>query len=731
MATTLEELQLKFTGNTSALNKSVATSQKKVTSAFGKMKKSAGGFGAGLGKLRGGIGGLAKAFGPLLAALAGAVSIMKIYAGVNESFDRKDALGKTADKLGLTTEALAGLNIQAEKAGTTTQNMEMSLQRMNRRMSEAAEGSGTAKDRLEQFGLSAEEMIKLSPDKAFALISDEINKLENAADKTAAAFDIFGLSGAELIKVMEGGSAAIAAAREEAKRFGTSISRLDAAGAEVVNDAFTDVKLAMEGVFNILSTQLAPAFFALAKVVTEFAIKTRENQKEVTSFGDIALMVVGGVATGIHAMLIAWEAVKTGIIGVRLIFAEVMSFQVNILTDFVSRLMGFSEIAKGIMEDPKGAWEAAWLGMEVIVKKVAAGVLSTMADLILVIAEKFGGLNTELGSRFKLLGETVKGAGLDMNAGAEIARAGIADLVDESEGLKKIEAGFAKVTAAFDPTKAKTTGIDYIDGVAAGFEASTDELSTKLGEQLGTLAETANMFGGQTAFAFVQGMGDEFKVAQQAAFDALPGKEDGDGPKDPLEDERVIREKLVQEEIGRFQKDRIDTERKNEIAAATFYKSNLQNKLSVTSGILGNLASLMQSKSRKMFEIGKAAAIGQAIVDTWAAANKSMASLPFPVNIAAAAATATAGFMNVQSIRAQKFGGGGSGGGASSGASSALGAAAGAAETAPPPVQQTRVNINLQGNSFGGNGVRGLIEEINEATDDNTQLMATMNGATT
>ena len=326
MATTLEELQLVFGANFNPLAKASQKASKTVDKSFKKMRTSSKKFGASIKKARGAIGGMAKAFGPLLAAIGGAVSIMKIYAGINESFDRKDSLGKTADKLGLTTEALAALNLQAEKAGTTTQNMEMSIQRMNRRIAEAAEGTGAAKDQIQAFGLSAEELMKMKPDEAFAMISEEINKLGTAGEKTKAAFDIFGLSGAELIKVMEGGAEAIQKAKDEAERFGIAISRIDAVEAEVVNDAFTDVKLAMQGIFNVLSKQLGPAFFALAKVITEVAIKFRQNQTEATNFGDVALAAVGVVATVVHALMIAWEGVKLAVIAIAAVWATKMAF---------------------------------------------------------------------------------------------------------------------------------------------------------------------------------------------------------------------------------------------------------------------------------------------------------------------------------------------------------------------------------------------------------------------
>ncbi len=80
-----------------------------------------------------------------------------------------------------------------------------------------------------------------------------------------------------------------------------------------------------------------------------------------------------------------------------------------------------------------------------------------------------------------------------------------------------------------------------------------------------------------------------------------------------------------------------------------------------TTKTLGSLATLMSSHNRKQFEIGKAAAIAQAGVQTFLAATEAFASLagiPFvgPIlgGIAAAAAVA-AGMVQIQNIKSQKF----------------------------------------------------------------------------
>lgn len=76
-----------------------------------------------------------------------------IVALVEANSDAIDSLAKTADKLGVTTEALQTLRYQGELTGVSIDTTDMALQRMTRRVAEAAQGTGEAKDAIAELGL--------------------------------------------------------------------------------------------------------------------------------------------------------------------------------------------------------------------------------------------------------------------------------------------------------------------------------------------------------------------------------------------------------------------------------------------------------------------------------------------------------------------------------------------------------------------------------------------------
>lgn len=88
-----------------------------------------------------------------------------------------------------------------------------------------------------------------------------------------------------------------------------------------------------------------------------------------------------------------------------------------------------------------------------------------------------------------------------------------------------------------------------------------------------------------------------------------------------------------------------------------------QAALSIASDFFGQLSTLQRSENSKIAAVGKAAAIAQAIINTYqsaTAAYAAMASIPYvgpALGVAAAAAAVAAGLANVAQIRAQPTGG--------------------------------------------------------------------------
>ena len=79
------------------------------------------------------------------------------------------------------------------------ETFEKALLRQSRTILDASQGTATAVDALDLLGLTYMDVEGLSPDESFLVLADAIAGIEDPATRAAAAQEVFGRSGAELI----------------------------------------------------------------------------------------------------------------------------------------------------------------------------------------------------------------------------------------------------------------------------------------------------------------------------------------------------------------------------------------------------------------------------------------------------------------------------------------------------------------------------------------------------
>ncbi len=153
----------------------------------------------------------------------------------------------------------------------------------------------------------------------------------------------------------------------------------------------------------------------------------------------------------------------------------------------------------------------------------------------------------------------------------------------------------------------------------------------------------------------------------------------------------------------------------------------MQTNIAMTQSLLGGLTTLMQTESRKAFEIGKAASIAETIINTIQAAQNAYTwASSFggpPAGAAAAAVAGAAGFARVQQISSTGMGSRGTP--ATGGGAFVPPTTVNPNETTNNNVQNITGNVTLVGDSFSADSVRGLMTSLSEQLGDNVTLRAT------
>lgn len=255
MASTIGKVRAVFTASTSGLTSGV-------NQAAGSMRRMESQIGGLSGQLR------------LLNVISGAQLFGSIASGASRAVRSLVSMGqaqaevvdqtsKLAARLGLTYSELAGISLAGELAGVSMDQIGAAVTRADVAFVKATNGSKQARAAFAQMGLSVEQLGGMSAAERFKAISDAIAAIPDPASRAAAAVQIFGRAGAQLLPLFSQGAGAIQQASAEAERFGLALTNAQGQDVEEMNDAFTRAQAAIRGVVQQVVAYLAPAIQAV------------------------------------------------------------------------------------------------------------------------------------------------------------------------------------------------------------------------------------------------------------------------------------------------------------------------------------------------------------------------------------------------------------------------------------------------------------------------------------
>ena len=280
-------LAAKLTANTAPFNKKMKGARKHVTAFSSSVAQTAKRM---------------SMFGGAMAALAagGLLRLVKQQAKVI------DQIGKLSDVLNITTEGLISFQYGATLSGASAEAMNKALEIFVRRMGEATSGSGEAIRGLEMLNLRASDLVAMDTGEAIKLVADRINTLPTAAKKAAAAYFMLGRGGMALSNFLMLGSKGIALFEKEARRLGITVSRIDAAQVEALNDSVYRLKQAFVGIGRTLAIHAAPYVEALAEHFTDMMT----DSASIKDSWDSIAKSMAWVANSFSDMGSGWRAMK-------------------------------------------------------------------------------------------------------------------------------------------------------------------------------------------------------------------------------------------------------------------------------------------------------------------------------------------------------------------------------------------------------------------------------------
>lgn len=492
------------------------------------------------------------------------------------TFENIDALGKQAQKVGVTVEEFSALNFAAQLADVSTESLSTALGKLSKNMADTAAGTGEAQKQFEALGIkviNADGTMR-SVSAVLGDVADKFGKTTDGVNKTAAAIALFGKSGKELIPLLNDGSEGLREAADTAERMGLVISGPTFNAVQKFNDNLKILKLTAQGVANLVVAELVPAFVA----ITDQWVASAKTGEGIRTAAD-------RISSGLKEFLIV---VNQAVIADHLLALAFLELQ-NVITRFPDidasseSMRNLSEIVSQL---PKALGDAR-TQMEGYLKITVPGKKTT--DDLERTTSKFG--------------ET-------MNSLALKTRVARGDFLALAEGFPEMA---ARLKLTDESGKNLSTTV-------AGLTAQ----QTKLNEQMQLL-----------------------KAAQITQEFLTPWQQ--------YEQQMIRLNALVaQGKLGQ------DTYRaaslKTATDLATAWGVTAQSIVSPMADAFKTLAQM----NKKYAGAAKALAIAEAIVNTYLAATKALASGFPPFNYIAAAAVTAAGLANVAKISATEFATGGS-----------------------------------------------------------------------
>lgn len=238
----LPEIKVKIDADTTGLTKGLAAATEKLTK-FGKVAGAAIGV-------------------AVVGAAAGLAALTKA------AIDNADELSKVSQKMGITVEALSRLQYAAKLSGVELSGLQTGMNALARNMAAGSEAFTQLGVAITNSDGTLRSSVSVIGD-----IADRFAGMEDGATKTSIALSIFGRAGADLIPLLNGGSAGLAAMAQEADNVGATISGTTAKAAERFNDTLSKIEATMGGVVNKVMAAALPALQSLADTLAspEFA----------------------------------------------------------------------------------------------------------------------------------------------------------------------------------------------------------------------------------------------------------------------------------------------------------------------------------------------------------------------------------------------------------------------------------------------------------------------------
>lgn len=298
-------------------------------------------------------------------ALQAAGAALAAYFGaraVHGFADQATEIERTAQKLGLSTDAVQEFGHVAQMAGRRLEDFEDAFSTLQERARDALDDpKSDPAHQLEMLGVAATDAAGQlrSGEELFLSVADSLQRMENQTDRVGAVMTLFGDEGRRLLPVLQQGSSGIEEMREQFRELGGGLSRDAIVKGRQTNDALIRMGAVIQSVKGDLAAAFLPAITRMIDLISGGVAKFRDATKGVNLFR-IGVMVATPIVTAFavsmiaaHGPLLLWAAGAAALILVVDDLVTLFEGGDSVLGRFLATLdngtVGFDGVAVAVM----------------------------------------------------------------------------------------------------------------------------------------------------------------------------------------------------------------------------------------------------------------------------------------------------------------------------------------------------------------------------------------------
>ena len=533
---------------------------------------------------------------------AGAVGLGYL---VKKSMDATDSMAKVSRSIGISVTELQRLRHAASIGGLEAKSLDKAMQKLAINISDVASGTGIAKEAFDRYGISSTNIdgSTRSVTDVLGQAATALETMTNETDRASFVYDLFGARGAKVINMLKDGKDAMEAMKKEADELGLVMSLELIEGVENANDSIARLSDYLGNVFHRVVASIAPIIESASEAVRSFVEMKINKQGGITQFSkNIAIAILEAARSIVEAstsMLNSLGRIATG--AARAIQKVLLFLPTNMGGLRTLKAIKLELLDISMQRDKASQFEDAnWFGeIDKLNKKEKALQKLITAGQYIQEIEPFENFRTS-------------GAILELN-----------QLLAKMKGFPD--------DISLPPIVPASGSLIEITPIEPTVKSASDNLGLPKFNPEAYETETEAILRAQRERNLeVLLMIDQGDIGIVRAAELRANAE-------------VTAQESLTEIVKKGEQDRLTIEN---LSAAS------RNKLAISAGreTLGVLA----QHNKKAFQINKAAAISEALVNTYKGVSQAL-TLPFPLNLMMSALALANGMSQVQSIRATQY----------------------------------------------------------------------------